>query len=114
MTRTKDSESIVKLFEDLGFEVRHTKKDIKDGDATNFAMKDEAGNRVTVAATDGIPQDMIAVSINVDNFQEAYDFFISHGFVNPRGDKVTDTGSSNATLLLAPSGFAVTISQHIK
>ena len=46
--------------------------------------------------------------------QEAYDFFISKGFVNPRGDHVTDTSSSKSTLLFSPSGFAVTISEHLK
>ena len=111
---TKNSESVVKVFEDLGFEIRHTKNEIENGAATNYAMKDANGNRVNVTGTDAIPQDMTAISISVDNFQEAYDFFMSHGFINPRGNTVTDTGSSNATLLLSPSGFAVTISQHIK
>ena len=53
-------------------------------------------------------------SMNVDDFQEAYDFFIAHGFVNPRGDKVTDTSSSKATMLFSPSGFPINITQHIK
>ena len=41
-------------------------------------------------------------------------FFICTGIMNPRGDKVTDTSSSRATMLFAPSGFAVSISEHIK
>ena len=61
-----------------------------------------------------IPQDLTSVSINVDNFEEAYDFFMSRGFVDPRGDKVTETKSALSTLLISPSGFAITISEHKK
>jgi hypothetical protein len=75
---------------------------------------DAEGNRINIASSEKIPQDLMAVNINVDNFQEAYDFLIAHGFVNPRGDKVTDTSSSRATLLFSPSGFAVNIAEHIK
>ena len=111
---TKDPETIMKTFEDLGFERRHTKKDIEGGSNTNYNMKDANGNRINIASSEHIPQDLTAVNINVDNFQEAYDFFIAHGFVNPRGDKVTDTSSARATMLFSPSGFAVNIIEHIK
>jgi hypothetical protein len=111
---TKDPEAVMKVFEDLGFEKKHTKTDIEGGDNTNYAMKDANGNRINIASSETIPQDITSMSINVDNFQEAYDFLIAHGFVNPRGDKVTDTSSSMATMLFAPSGFPVTISEHIK
>ena len=111
---TKDAEAAVKVFESLGFERRHTKTDIEDGKNTAFALKDANGNRINIASSETIPQDLTAVNINVDNFQEAYDFLISKGFINPRGDKVTDTSSSRATLLFAPSGFAVNIAEHLK
>lgn len=111
---TKNAEAAMKVFEDLGFERQHTKTDIEGGANTNYAMKDANGNRISIASSEKIPQDLTAININVDNFQEAYDFLLAHGFVNPRGDKVTDTSSSKATLLFAPSGFAVNISEHIK
>ncbi len=111
---TKDPESAMKTFEALGFERRHTKTDIEGGANINYAMKDANGNRVQIASSKTIPQDLTAVNINVDNFQEAYDFLIAHGFVNPRGDRVTETGSSRATLLFSPSGFAVNISEHLR
>ncbi len=111
---TRNPESVMKVFEILGFERRHTKTDIEGGANTNYNMKDANGNRIHIASSEKIPQDLTALNINVDNFQEAYDFFIAHGFVNPRGDKVTDTSSSKATMLFSPSGFAVNISEHIK
>ena len=111
---TKDPEATVKVFEELGFERRHTKKDIEDGTVTSYAMKDQNGFRINIAASDNMEKDLTSMSVNVDNFQEAYDFLISKGFVNPRGDKVTDTSSSRATMLISPSGFPITISEHIK
>lgn len=112
---TKNAEAAIKVFEELGFERHHTKTDIEGGDNTAFVMKDKNGNRVHIASSETIPRDLTAISINVDNFQEAYDFFIAHGFINPRGEnRVTDTKSSRATMLFSPSGFAVNISEHIK
>ena len=111
---TKDQESVVKVFEALGFERRHRKTDIEGGENVAVAMKDANGNRISIASSDTVPQDLTGITINVDNFQEAYDFFIGKGFVDPRAGKVTDTSSSRATMLFAPSGFAVTISEHIK
>jgi hypothetical protein len=111
---TKDPESVIKTFEDLGFEKRHTKKDVEGGENITVAMKDANGNHINVAKGE-VPRDMTLISINVDNFQEAYDFFIGKGFINPRGEgRVTDTSSSRATALVSPSGFTVSISEHLK
>lgn len=77
-------------------------------------MKDANGNRITVSSTTKDRPDITAISINVDNFQEVYDFFIGKGFIDPRGGKLTDTSSSTDTMLISPSGFAVVITEHIK
>lgn len=111
---TKDAEAAMKVFEALGFERKHTKEGIEEGANTAYVMEDANGFRVHIASSEHIPQDLTSININVRDFQEAYDYFIEHGFVNPRGDKVTETGSSKATLLFAPSGFAVNISEHIR
>lgn len=111
---TKDPEAVVKLFEGLGFEKRHTKTDIEGGANTNYAMKDAYGNRINIASSETVPQDITSITMNVDNFQEAYDFLIAQGFINPRGDRVTETSSSKATMLFSPSGFPISISEHIK
>lgn len=111
---SKNWEEIVKLFEDLGFEKCHTKTGIEGGNNTNYNLKDANGNRINVASSEKIPQDLLAINMNVDDFDETYDFLISKGFVNPRGNKVTDTSSSRATLLVSPSGFAINLVEHIK
>jgi hypothetical protein len=111
---TKDQESAVKTFEALGFEKRHTKTDIEGGANVGIAMKDANGNRISIASTTKDRPDITAIQINVDNFQEAYDFFIGKGFIDPLGDKTTVTSSDQATMLFAPSGFPVVISEHFR
>ncbi len=111
---SQDAENIKKVFEELGFECRHVKDDIESGNNTNFNLKDAEGHVINVASSKTVPQDVTSISINVDNFDEAYEFFTSRGYVNPRGDKVSETESAKSTLLFSPSGFAITISEHKK
>jgi hypothetical protein len=110
---SKEAEALVEVFEELGFERKHTKTDIEGGKNTNYVMKDANGNCINIASSERVPQDLTSISINVDDFEEAYEFFTSRGFRNSRGDKVTETSSSVDTYLIAPSGFAITLTQHI-
>ena len=107
------SDDIISLFEELGFERRHTKNGIND-DVTAVTMKDENGNRVNVVQVDQMPQDLMSIAMNVDNFEEAYEMLEARGFKNAQGDKVTDTGSSKATMMTSPTGFSISLSEHIK
>ena len=111
---SQHSEDIIRVFEALGFEKRHIKTDIENGENTSVRMKDANGFHVDVASSNHVPQDLTSIRINVDDFDEAYDFFMAHGFVNPRGDRITATSSSVDTYLVSPSGFAVTLCHHIK
>ena len=111
---TRDQENVVKTFEGLGFESRHIKTDIEGGANVSVTMKDAGGNRISIASTTQDRPDITGIQINVDNFREAYDFFVGQGFVDFRGEKTTVTSSDQATLLFAPSGFAVIISEHFK
>ena len=111
---TMNQENATKVFEELGFEKIHTKTDVEGGENVTFAMKDAYGNSVNITNSNNMPRDLTAISINVDNLEEAYDFFIGKGFVDPRGGKITETSSSKATLLFSPSGYAVSISEHLK
>ena len=52
---------------------------------------------VDVAAAP-VPQDMTAIRMNVRDFDEAKKLLEEKGFKNAQGEKVTDTGSSKATL----------------
>ena len=111
---TQHADELVELFEALGFERNHTKEGIEGGNNTNFQLINPEGFRVNIASSNHIPQDLTAININVDDFDEAYEFLIGRGFTNPRGDAVTDTGSSRATMLFGPNGAAINLVQHIK
>ncbi|WP_295151613.1 VOC family protein [uncultured Ruminococcus sp.] len=109
----KDAESATKLFEELGFEYRHTKEGI-NGNITNYDMKDANGFRVDVAQADDLPQALTAIRMNVDDFDEAFKFLSERGFKNAQGDRITETATSKDTLMVSPSGFGISICQHLK
>ena len=77
-------------------------------------MKDGSGNHVDVARVDYVTRDLMAIRMNVDDFDEGYDFLRSRGFTEAPGSKVTDTGSSRAVIMLSPSGYGINLVKHIK
>ena len=114
---TKDAESVIKLFEELGFERRHTKTGINDTDITSVRMRytNEDGKVFHVDVTQApVPRDMTAIRMNVRDFDEAYKFLEEKGFKNAQGDKITNTPSSVATMMVSPSGFAINVGEHIR
>ena len=111
---TPKADAAVELFESLGFERRHLKTGINDEDISNVSMKDANGFHLDIAKVEMMPQDMTVIRMMVDDFDEAYEFLTARGFKNAQGEKVTDTGSSRATLMLSPSGYAISLAQHIR
>lgn len=114
---TKDMDSIVKTFEDLGFERRHQPEGSSASgfDYSVARMKDANGFHVDVALSSApIPQDITAIRINVDDFAEAYDLLTSQGFKTANGKPATETDYSKGVFLFSPSGFGIILVQHIK
>ena len=114
---TSDAQSVIALFEALGFERSHTKTGINDEDITSVSMKltNEDGKVFRVSVTQApVPRDITSIRMNVRNFDEAYKLLEEKGFKNAQGDKITDTGSSKATMMVSPSGFAINLSEHIR
>ena len=113
---TKNAEPVVALLKELGFEKRHNPTGIGELDVNAIRMKDENGFNVDVSETAALPapNDVVAIRMNVDDFEEAYQFLISHGFKNFYGDKTVDTKSSKSAIMYAPSGFAINLIEHIK
>ena len=117
MILTANPEETVKLFESLGFEKRHTKTEINDEDISSTTMKytTEDGKEFYMTISEApVPQDMASIRMNVRNFDEAYKQFLDNGFKNAQGDRITETGSSKSTMLIAPSGFTITVTEHIR
>lgn len=111
---TKNAGETIKLFEALGFERRHQKTGINGKDIVSVSMKDANGFHVDITQTDSVPQDITSIRMNVRDFDEAYEFLTARGFKNAQGTKVTDTGSSKATMMVSPSGFTISLVQHIR
>lgn len=113
---TKDAENVLKLFEELGFERRHTKTGI-NGEVTSYDLKytGEDGKEFRLSVSSApVPQDITSIRMNVRDFDEAYKLLEEKGFKNAQGDKVTNTGSSKSTMLVSPSGFLISVIEHIR
>lgn len=114
---TAHADETIRLFEEMGFEKRHTKKGIgiADRNDTVIGMKDANGFGLDVLQPDAeLPCDRAGIRINVDDFDEAYRMLLSRGFRNVYGEETVKTGSSRAAMMVSPSGFSISVIQHIK
>ena len=71
---TRDPDTTIELFEQLGFVQHHVKDNISEIKTTDVRLKDANGFYVDVAQGDG---EYTMIRVNVDNFDEAIAFFIS-------------------------------------
>lgn len=108
---TKNAEAAISLFESLGFEKKHSHK--TPVGVLDTTMKDTNGFQVDIADVPNAPQDQTIIRINVDDFDEAYEFLTSKGFVHKSG-KVVEDESSKSAMLVSPSGFAFDLAYHKK
>ena len=112
---TSHSDDLIRLFEDLGFEVRHVKKEIESAASKDVRMKDSNGFHVDIVQHDQIPHDLAQIRMNVDNFEEAYNLLLSHGFKSTRSDgSISEDESGKGVGMISPSGFMITLIKHIK
>ena len=110
---TKDAESAIALFEELGFERQHTKEDISINNVTEVRMKDANGFHVDVTGGTG---SWTMIRMNVDDLEEAIAFLEARGFHKARHEAAhdtVDTGSSRFNIMVSPSGYIFAVSQHI-
>ena len=111
---TKDAASAIKLFEELGFERRHTNEGIGKDSVTDVRMKDLNGFHLDVSQGDG---EWMMIRMNVDNLEEAIAFLEEHGFHKARhaaANETVDTGSSRFNIMVSATGFILAVSQHIQ
>ncbi len=110
----KEAEPIVKLFEELGFKETHNKAENNDVEFSAHRLRDANDFFVDVVEVPVIPQTYTAIRINVDNYDEAYEFFMSKGFRQAKGFAPSTTESSKYAYLVSPSGFIIDLCEHIK
>ena len=112
---TKNAEPVVQLFEKLGFEKRHDQEGIGELNVEGIRMKDANGFYVDISQPEiELPRDMIAIRMNVDDFDEAYRLLQEQGFINIYGERTADTKTSMSAVMVSQSGFAINLVQHIK
>jgi hypothetical protein len=111
---TKDAASAIALFEELGFERHHAKEGIGIQNVTDVRMKDANGFHVDITQGDN---EWTMIRMNVDNLEEATELLKGRGFRMARHEaakETVDTGSSKFNIMVSPSGFIFSVSQHIK
>ena len=119
---TQNPDDVVKVFEELGFEKRHDKKDIGEMKVEGIRMKDANGFALDLsvpevtdpAIREMLSRDLTCIRMNVDNFEEAKDLLLARGFKNIYGDGAAETKSSKSAIMISPSGFAINLVEHIK
>ena len=114
---TKEAQYVIALFEALGFERRHMKTGINDADITSVRMRytGEDGKVFHVDITEApVAQDIATIRMNIRDFDEAYQMLEEKGFKNSQGEKITNTGSSKSTMMVSPTGFSISITEHIR
>ena len=113
---TKDAEALVKLFEQLGFEKRHQQEGIGELDVKGIRLKDANGFNLDISQPDTLPtgHDLVAIRMNVDDFDEAYQLLVKNGFKNYYGDSTASTRTGKSAIMISPTGFVINLVQHIK
>ncbi len=117
MIVTSNADSVIALFEALGFERRHKKTGINDKDIESVRMRytNEDGKVFHVdIASAPVPRDIASIRMNVSDFDEAFNMLQEKGFINAQGDKVTNTASSKATMMASPTGYTINLIEHIR
>ena len=115
MILSAKAEEVIALFEELGFEKRHTVDNVDSKDITSVRMADANGFHVDVARVEKMERDMTTMRMNVRDFEEAYEFLKAHGFKNARGeDSVVESTSAKSCLMISSSGFSIQLTQHIR
>ena len=108
------SSELIEVFEALGFERKHEKKELNGEGITDVRLRSEGGFHVDVASVNRLPQDMNSIRMNVDDFDEAYKLLTDLGFRNSQGDKISESPSGKGTAMISPTGFIITLSHHKK
>ena len=112
---TSDANSLVALFEELGFEKHHNPHGIGELNVEAIQMKDANGFCLDISQPEiELPRDLVVIRMNVDDFDSAYELLVKHGFKNFYGDKTVDMKSSKSAVMISSSGFAINLIQHLK
>ena len=116
LTKEADAQANIQLFEELGFERRHTKNNEMDVAFDEVRMKNADGFYVDVISgkRNMLERDMTIIRINVDDFDEAEQRLLSNGYRESKIIGKLRTETSRYAFYVAPSGLVINLVQHIK
>ncbi|MBQ6373339.1 MAG: hypothetical protein IJJ45_02505 [Clostridia bacterium] len=114
----KDMETVVQLFQELGFAKHQAPTGCGEPNAEDIRMKDANGFCLDISSMPNIrlPHDVVVIRMTVDDFDEAYQLLQKYGFRDFNGDRTAqtaETASPRSALMILPSGFAINLIQHI-
>ena len=109
------ADEIIKLFEELGFNKTHTPTMTSElGDMARTRMKNESGFHVDISKVEKLPQDIMTIRMFVDDLYAAYDILTAHGFTQTKNGKLTTLRTARYVTMVSPTGFRISIVQHLK
>ncbi len=119
---TNNAEAALKLYEELGFTVKHHPviENSNYGKVERYVLENKDGFRVdicpTVAVGDVKPEkDIVALRVNVDNFEEAVELLTSKGFkMLSQQTEVFECESFTAASYVSPGGTMINLIKHKK
>ena len=109
---TRNVDLAIENMKKLGFEIVHSQRDIFSRGSIGYVMETKNGQRLDVVYTEMEEQDLHAIRVNVDDFEEALPVFQTMGFEIFKGPKTND--ASKVVLLKSPDGLFVILMQHLK
>ena len=112
---TRDAQSVLKVFEELGFERRHGQENVGSMDVKLIRMRDPNGFHLDISETKALPVESVtAIRMNVDDFDEAYEFLTARGFKKFYGEDTVNLKKSRSAVMISPSRIVINLVQHIK
>jgi len=117
---TSKPEETIKLFEELGFELKHHPVFEVEGygNVHDIVMEGPNGSRLCIGSSDNITElgyDFNSIHMNVDDFDECCEFLTAKGFKIMNNDgKPYETDHAKSALFASPSGYSIGVVKHKK
>lgn len=109
---TKNIDDTLFLMEQLGFLVAHKQEDVIEDGSTEYVLEHPNDFRMSIIYSDHAETDLQITRINVDDIEEAKEFYSDMGFSVSGEQKNNEFSKSQ--LMKSPAGLVVMITEHIK
>lgn len=104
---TRYADDVIRFLKEMNYEVIKTKRSLFNG-SIEYVLQSPDGSKMEVVYKD-IPEDYHAMKINVDNFEEALNYYKNEGYKTTNGPLT----SRKAAFLTTPANLQVLLMQNI-